>query len=138
MRSEIHRHMSLAMRGFTLIELMIVVVIVAILATVAYPSYTEYGRRAKRAEGRAALLDAAARLERHYSDNNQYAALATANVNTTSEEGHYNLTIVLGANNQTYTLTATPTFVDANCGNLSITNAGTKNQTGAATDCWGR
>ena len=40
-------------RGFTLIELMIVVVIIAILASIAFPAYDSYVIRGKRAEGRA-------------------------------------------------------------------------------------
>jgi len=128
--------------GYTLIELMIVVAIVGILAGVAYPSYQEYGRRAKRAEGRGALLDAATRLERYYSDNNQFADLATANIATTSDKGNYNLSIALGGNNQSYTLTATPVaaFVDTRCGNLSLTSAGVQSKTGTETVeyCWGK
>src|SRR5690606_15122717 len=58
-----------AQRGFTLLELMITVVVVAILASVAYPSYTDFVVRSKRAEGKAALLDAAQALERHFTNN---------------------------------------------------------------------
>ena len=74
-------------KGFTLIELMIVVAIVSILAAVAFPSYQQHVLRGNRAEGRTALLDAAARLERYYSDNNKFVALATANINTATETG---------------------------------------------------
>ena len=41
------------LRGFTLIELMIVVAIVAILAMIAYPSYTQYVIRSRRSMAKA-------------------------------------------------------------------------------------
>jgi type IV pilus assembly protein PilE len=45
-------------KGFTLIELMVVVAVVGILAAISMPSYLEYVLRAKRADGKAALLSA--------------------------------------------------------------------------------
>lgn len=44
-------------RGFTLIELMIVVAIIAIIAAIAYPSYTDYVKRTKRVEVQAYLME---------------------------------------------------------------------------------
>ena len=126
------------MAGITLMELMIVVVIVGILASVSYPAYQEYGRRAKRAEGRAALMDAAARQERYYSDENQYGTIAQTRINAQSESDHYDISVTLGPNNQTFTITAQPGFTDAKCGDLTLNNTGVKSSTGAHPDCWGR
>ena len=141
------------MHGFTLMELMIVVAIVGILAALAYPTYEESSRRAKRSDGRGALLDAATRLERFYSDNNQYtndwgAAPDGANIAVASQDGLYTLgaangtpNIALGANNQTYTLTATPVgFTDTRCDNFTLTNAGVQGVSGeeTVTYCWDR
>jgi type IV pilus assembly protein PilE len=50
-------------KGFTLIELMIVVAIIAILAAIAYPSYQEYVRKTKRIEMQAAMQDVAVQLQ---------------------------------------------------------------------------
>lgn len=59
-------------KGFTLIELMIVIAVIGILAAIAYPNYTEYMNRAKRAEAKTALLAGAQALERYYSLQGSY------------------------------------------------------------------
>ena len=59
-------------RGFTLIELMIVVAIVAILASVALPSYFDYVRRGQLPEAQAALSDFRVKMEQYYQDNRKY------------------------------------------------------------------
>ena len=56
------RH-SPSVRGFTLVELMIVIVIVAILLAVALPSYQNSVQKGRRADAKAALLDVANRQE---------------------------------------------------------------------------
>ena len=128
-------------KGFTLIELMVVVVVAAILAAIAYPSYQNYVMRAKRAEGRATLLDAAAKEERYYSDANQYGTLADAGISSTSESGYYSISISRQNANQNFTLTATPaSFADNDCGALTLSNAGDKDNGGTEDTayCWGK
>jgi type IV pilus assembly protein PilE len=143
-------------RGFSLIEVMVVLVILAIIAAIGYPSYTEYVNRGKRAEGKSALMRAAQQMERFYSLNNCYpsntancgnagsssAALTAVNMKTYSGESStssaYNISVT--ANAQDFTLTATPTFSDAKCGNLTLTQTGAKNKTGTESvqNCWSK
>ncbi|WP_181295837.1 type IV pilin protein [Pseudomonas sp. Q2-TVG4-2] len=135
-------------RGFTLIELMIVVTIVGILAAVAYPSYIESVRKSKRAEVKAALLDAAQALERHYSANNTYldAGGALATVFQANVPASGAATYVLAsqaATASTYTLRATRTGSMASdpCGNYELTHAGVRGLNDSAggktvAECW--
>lgn len=59
-------------RGFTLIELMIVVAVVAILAAVAFPQYTNYIQRGKITEATSSLSELRLRAEKWFSDNRTY------------------------------------------------------------------
>lgn len=65
-------------KGFTLIEVMIVVAIIAILAAVAYPSYTDYVIRGRLADATNGLSSMRAEMERHYQDNRTYATVPSA------------------------------------------------------------
>jgi type IV pilus assembly protein PilE len=59
-------------RGFTLIEVMIVVAIVAILAAIALPNYADYVRRGKIIEATTGLSDVRTRMEQYFLDNRRY------------------------------------------------------------------
>ncbi|SCC91814.1 putative Type II secretory pathway protein H [Thiomonas sp. X19] len=71
-------------RGFTLIELMIVVAIVAILSAIALPAYNSYVTRSKLAEAFSGLSGASVALQQYYQDNRTYVpTAANPNVCTT-------------------------------------------------------
>lgn len=62
-------------RGFTLIEVMIVVAIVAILSMIAIPSYRDYIIRGQLTEATTALQSYRAMMERYYQDNRTYETI---------------------------------------------------------------
>jgi len=65
-------------RGFTLIELMIVVAIIAILAGILIPNFTHARAQAQTAACEANLREIATAFELYYADNQQYPAAAGA------------------------------------------------------------
>ncbi|HYE35761.1 type IV pilin protein [Methylocaldum sp.] len=131
-------------RGFTLMELMIAVAVVGILAAVAFPGYQSQMIKTRRSDGKAALMNAAAKQEQFYLDNKTYASTMTAlgySANpASSEEGYYQISIT-ASSATAFTLQAAPQGSqgsDAVCGNLTLNNLGTKTESGSGTvdDCW--
>ena len=59
-------------KGFTLVEVMIVVAIIAILAAIVIPSYQSAVRKAHRTDAKTALATIAQLMERYNTQNNTY------------------------------------------------------------------
>lgn len=65
-----------AHRGFTLIELMVVVAVIAILAAIALPAYSDHVRRSRRADAMSTLESLAMAQEQWRANARTYATLA--------------------------------------------------------------
>ena len=69
-------------KGFTIIELMIVIIIISILVALAYPSYIDYVRKSKRSEAQQLLMNWSVNQEIWRSNNAEYATAAQLAVPT--------------------------------------------------------
>lgn len=141
-------------RGYTLIEIIIVLAIVGILASIAYPSYQDYLTRSRRSDGQSALLDLANRMERYYSKHQSYQLAAIGSGGEHDVLGRsitpgnaYTLEIIHATEN-TYLLQATPigaqAKADTRCQTLTFNYLGIKGITsgpagvpmGSIEQCW--
>lgn len=149
-------------RGFSLIELMIVIVVVAILAAIAIPSYQDYIRKSRRADAKDAVTRIAAAQEKYFFTHNSYtvdlADLGYGSGTVESSEGWYRLSFnadaaadsadgTCGTDPNEYpcfTITATAINAqasDTKCASFSITQSGKKTaKNSGGTDntdlCW--
>ncbi len=126
--------MKIKNKGFTLIELMVVISIIGILAAVGYPAYTSSVQKGVRGDGIDSLLSLAGHMEEFYLNNDTYDSATV--INTTSSDGYYTLEITTQTDFG-YLLTATPVVTDVRCGNLTLDSLGQKGVTvGTVEACW--
>jgi type IV pilus assembly protein PilE len=141
------------LRGFTLIEMVIVVAIIGILASIAYPAYTESVARSRRADAKSALLENAQWMERQYTVSGSYGKRGNGagvdNADLPVQEspkgsGMKAYTVSFAASSAAgYTLKAVPINAMASdkCGTFTLTSQGVKalvSATASVADCWER
>jgi len=138
-------------KGFTLIELMIVVAVIAILAAIAYPSYENYIIKSNRKAAEGCLSQYANFMERYYTTNLRYDQDPAGNKITwpkldcaTSQQT---------GNRYTYSFSGTPgqaSYIvqavpigdqlahDTQCGTVTLDQTGTRTVSGSGTvaTCW--
>jgi type IV pilus assembly protein PilE len=122
---------SQQVRGFTLIELMIVIVVIGLLAAIGIPNYQQYRIKANRAEAQAFLMDVAQRQQQFLIDSRAFGG-TVADLNLTVPEGvgrNYTITLDVDAGPPpTFIVTAEPIAngMQDGDGDLTIDQAGTK------------
>lgn len=136
-------------RGFTLIELMIVVAVIAILARIAVVSYQNSVVKSRRNAAEACLLEQAQYVERYYTTKLTYVGVGGTGWPTfqcaSDLAGQYGFGVTQDSTKpREYSLTATPVTnsqqdkKDKKCAKLTIDQRGTKSVSGTGTvsDCW--
>jgi type IV pilus assembly protein PilE len=140
--------MNTRKKGFTLIELMIVLGIAAILVTLALPSFRDTLRKSRRSDAMDTIMDIHLAEERFRANNPIYGDTADLGFNDPqlSPKGHFSvkadIPVLLAAQATTYTITATAQGDQANdyCGDFILTNtAGVITRTNSTVNadlCW--
>lgn len=125
--------MKISNRGFSLIELMVVVAIIGIIAMFGYPSYQNQIMRNNRAAAQQFMVEVATRNKQYLLDNRVYANDIVSDLNMVIPDEvsrHYTLTLTVD-NTKTprrMTLTASPDTGtnQSSDGDISINHIGTK------------
>lgn len=129
-------------KGFTIIELMVVVAIVGILSAIALPAYQQYVLKTHRAEASRLLLTAANLQERqladygHYTDNLVLLGVAADGI---SSSGRFRLQVILSDSSsfELIALAQGPQTADRDCLVFTLDHTGQRNSSRPSSlFCW--
>lgn len=127
------------MKGFSLIELLIIVSIVGILTTISLPLYSQHVVNERRTEAKTTLIQLAASLEEYDTIHHTYqgASLQVLNFPEIIAHDSYKLSII-DLSDSAFTIAAEPLSHHDTCGTLTLNALGEKaiSGTGQITDCW--
>jgi type IV pilus assembly protein PilE len=141
-------------RGFTLIEVMLVLLILSLLASLAWPGYAGYITKTRRMEGKAALITALQQQEQHHAVHHSYVAFSKAapveGLRWWSGNAAMSSAYELDAEacpdralRDCVQLRARPgtanvdvRFADAECGILTLRSTGEQGASGQSARCW--
>lgn len=144
-------------RGFTLVEMLIVLAIVSILGAIAYPGYLRHVVKTRRVEAQLALVDAMQKQEQYRALHHTYVAFSSASTEADSRQFRWWLGSGPATSayelegracegqdiSQCIELRATPgtakvdsRFSDRDCGTLSLDSTGAQAASGGAPRCW--
>jgi type IV pilus assembly protein PilE len=133
-------------RGFTLVEVMIVVAIIGTLSTVALMSYDSYIKKGQRAGAQQLMLNIASRQQQYMLDARNYSAtIGSGGLGVTSDgwscaastcsNARYSVVVAVAAGSPpTFTITGTALGAQAGDGTLTLNNLGQKTRMVGGTD----
>lgn len=129
-------------KGFTLLEMLVVLSIIAVLATLALPGYSAALQQGRRVDAISALLRLQLAQEQWRAHHAQYASLAELGLTSLSSDGHYRLTLTAqdaaGYHAIAEPLAGGPQAGDA-CGTFAVHQDGPDHGSGYAdARCWKR
>lgn len=121
-------------KGFTLIELMIVVAIIGIITSIAFPNYVRYVTKSKRSAAQALMLDIANREKQYFLDARTYTStLSNLGISSLPSDVSANYTISINTPAgppPSFTITATPIGGQVSDGAITLTDTGVKSPSG--------